>query len=81
VLKNDLLEAQARALLLGQLVGEELLKEDAAATAKLREELAEATSSLNTARDEIALLKAENETYKEEVVGLKKVVDVHAVLV
>jgi len=81
VLKNDLLEAQARALLLGQLVGEELLKEDTAATAKLREELAEATSSLNTARDEIALLKAENETCKEEVVGLKKVVDVHAVLV
>jgi len=56
-------------------VGEELLKEDVSATAKLREELAEATLSLNIARDEIALLKAENETCKGEVVGLKKVVD------
>lgn len=72
VLRNALMEAQACALLLGRLVGEELLMED---TKKLRKELAETTSSLDSSWNDIAKLKAENQTCRGEIVSLKKTVD------
>jgi len=80
-LNNDLLELNAYASLVGQIVGHELLKKDSKELEKLKADLVESTSSLNSALDaNITLaknnkfLKSENERIKGEASELKKVV-------
>jgi len=56
-------------------MGEELLKEDMEVMEKLKAELAEATSSLNSALTANNHLRLENEAAKWEISGLKKMVE------
>jgi len=69
------LEANARALLLGWAMGEELLKEDTEVMEKLKVELVEATSSLNSALTTNTTLGLKNEAAKGEIWQLKKIVE------
>jgi len=81
-LKNALLELNVRTLLIGRVVGEELFKEDSGTIEKLKVELAEATSSLNSALNanmELAHnnkeLELETEAAKGQASELRKTIE------
>jgi len=67
-LRDALLEVKARALLLSRVAGEELMKDDSSAAESLKNQLAEASSSLKGAQ-------ADNERAKGEILSLRKLVE------
>jgi len=67
-LRDALLEVNARALLLSRVAGEELMKDDSAAMENLKNQLAEASSSLKGAQ-------ADNEQVKGKILSLRKLVE------
>ena len=67
-LRDALLEVNARALLLSRVAGEEFMKDDSSAMESLKNQLAEASSSLKGAQ-------ADNKRAKGEILSLRKLVE------
>jgi len=67
-LRDALLEVNAWALLLSRVAGEEFMKDDSSAMESLKNQLAEASSSLKGAQ-------ADNERAKGEILSLRKLVE------